>query len=41
MARTEDSAETDDDATIESMDPDIQPVGPDDDGEDDEERGEL
>lgn len=34
MARTETTVETDDLATLESLDQDIQPVGPEDDGED-------
>ncbi len=35
MARTESTVETDDEATAASVDPGIQPIGPEDDGEDD------
>ncbi len=38
MARTEANVETDDVAVAESLDPTILPVGPDDDGEDIDER---
>ena len=34
MARTAENVETDDAATADSLDPHIQPVGPEDDGED-------
>lgn len=36
MARTEANVETDDTAVTGSIDPDIKPIGPVDDGEDDE-----
>lgn len=35
MARTENSVDLDEAATAESLDPNIKPVGPEDDGEDD------